>query len=146
MSLLENKNIMVEEDNEGFGIRYHTLCFLPWATAVFLMGNIALSGCAHTPVMGAPLDPAKLVDGIYEASYKGGPNKAVVRVTIQDQKIVHIEIVEHWQLMGKKAERPIIERIIAHQSTKVDAVSGATNSSRVIMNAVQRAVEKSYQK
>jgi uncharacterized protein with FMN-binding domain len=28
------------------------------------------------------------------------------------------------------------------QSTKVDAVSGATNSSRVIMNAVQAALEK----
>jgi uncharacterized protein with FMN-binding domain len=38
-----------------------------------------------------------------------------------------------------------VERIIAQQSTRVDAVSGATNSSRVIMNAVQRAIEKAYQ-
>ena len=139
-------NIGAEEDTAGLGIRYFTFHFLPWAIALFLIGNVALSGCAKTPVIGAPLDRAKLVDGVYEASYKGGPNKAIVKVTIQDQRIVHIEIVEHWQLMGKKAEQPIIERIIARQCTKVDAVSGATNSSRVIMNAVQKAVEKSYQK
>ena len=43
---------------------------------------------------------------------------------------------------GSKAESPIIKRIIENQSTDVDAVSGATNSSRVIMNAGQRAIEK----
>ncbi len=40
---------------------------------------------------------------------------------------------------------PILERIIETQSTRVDVVSGATNSSRVIMNAVQKAIEKAYQ-
>jgi uncharacterized protein with FMN-binding domain len=85
------------------------------------------------------------MDGVYEGSYKGGPNKALVKVTIKDNTIVHIQIVEHWALKGKKAELPILKRIIERQSTKVDAVSGATNSSRVIMNAVQRAIEKAYE-
>ena len=39
----------------------------------------------------------------------------------------------------------IPERIIENQSTDVNVVSGATNSSIVIMNAVQRAVENAYQ-
>ena len=86
----------------------------------------------------------KLMDGTYEGSYRGGPNKALVRVTIKDNRIAHIQIVEHWELRGKNAELTVVRNIIEQQSTGVDAVSGATNSSRVIMNAVQRAIEKAY--
>lgn len=88
----------------------------------------------------------KLVDGVYEGSYKGGPNKAVVKVTIEDQKIVGIEIVEHDAWKGKKAEPIIPQRIMENQSTAVDSVTGATNSITVIMNAVQKALEKAYGK
>jgi uncharacterized protein with FMN-binding domain len=105
---------------------------------------ILFAGCAATPKIGGSLEQRKLRAGTYEGVYRGGPNKAVVRVTIKDNSIVHIEIVEHWELMGKKAEFLTLKRIIEHQSTRVDAVSGATNSSLVIMNAVQRAVEKAY--
>ena len=101
--------------------------------------------CAETPITGIPLMHAQLIDGTYQGSYRGGPNKAIVRVTVKNGKIAHITIVEHQAWRGKKAEGPIVERIIAEQSTNVDAVSGATNSSRVIMNAVQNAVEKAYQ-
>ena len=111
----------------------------------FLISGMLLSGCAATPIIGEPVDHLKLKDGIYEGSYKGGPNRASVKVTIKHHSIVDIEIIEHQAWKGKKAEMPIVERIIASQSTKVDAVSGATNSSRVIMNAVHKAIEKAYQ-
>jgi len=48
--------------------------------------------------------------------------------------------------IGYRANSVIPARIVEKQSTDVDALSGATNSSHVIMNAVQRAVEKSYKK
>jgi len=115
---------------------------------LFMIGALLIGamllGCAQTPVIGAPVDHARLKDGTYEGSYRGGPNKASVQVTIKDNNIVNIEILQHQAWRGKKAETAIVERIIAHQSTKVDAVSGATNSSRVIMNAVQNAIEKAY--
>ncbi len=111
---------------------------------VVILFAVILLGCATTPMIGAPLDHKRLRDGIYEGSYQGGPNKALVEVTIKNGRIDHIEIVEHWALRGKKAELPVLRDIIEQQSTRVDAVSGATNSSRVIMNAVQRAVEKAY--
>lgn len=75
----------------------------------------------------------------------GGPNKAFVKVTIEDNKIIEIQITEHWTLKGQKADLIIPGRILENQRTDVDVVSGATNSSIVIMNAVQRAVEKAYQ-
>ena len=109
-----------------------------------ILFTILFSGCAATPIIGGPLAQKKLKAGTYEGVYRGGPNKAVVKVTIKNNKIVHIELVEHWELRGKEAESLTLKRIMEQQSTRVDAVSGATNSSLVIMNAVQRAVEKAY--
>jgi len=111
---------------------------------LLIFGTLFFS-CAPTAVIGGPVDSAKLVDGTYEGSDRGGPNKAVVEVTIKDNSIVNIQIIQHQAWRGVKAEETIVDRIIAQQSTRVDAVSGATNSSRVIMNAVQRAIEKAYQ-
>ena len=97
-------------------------------------------------ILGRPVEREKLVDGVYEGSYKAGPNKALVKVTIKDKRLVKIDIVKHRAWKGKKAESIIPMRIIEYQSTKVDVVTGATNSSRVIMNAVQKAIEKAYER
>jgi uncharacterized protein with FMN-binding domain len=97
-------------------------------------------------ILGRPVEREKLVDGVYEGSYKAGPNKALVKVTIKDKRLVKIDIVKHRAWRDKKAESIIPMRIIEYQSTKVDVVTGATNSSRVIMNAVQKAIEKAYER
>jgi uncharacterized protein with FMN-binding domain len=126
-------------------IRYHIRVNRPVGLGIaFVLLAILLAGCAATPMIGGPLEQRKLKAGTYEGVYMGGPNKAVVMVTIEDNRIAHIELVEHWALKGKKAESLTLKRIMEQQSTRVDAVSGATNSSLVIMNAVQRAVEKAY--
>ncbi len=104
-----------------------------------------LAGCQIAPLMGTPVVSEGLKDGVYEGEYRKGINKAVVKVTIADARIAEIELVKHTaSCIGKKANEIIPPRIVEHQSTRVDAVSGATNSSRVIMNAVQMAVEKAY--
>ena len=115
--------------------------FIFWTQVIFVF--LLFSSCAGVSKIGKPLTE-KLLDGIYEGSYSGFPNKAVVKVTIENNKIVDIEIVKHRELMGGKAEGIIPERIIEQQRTDVDVVTGATNSSLVIMNAVQKAVEKAY--
>ncbi len=50
--------------------------------------------------------------------------------------------MEHRTWKGGAAEGIIPRRIIETQSTRVDAVSGATMSSVAIMNAVEDAVRK----
>ena len=102
-------------------------------------------GCTMAPIRGAEIEQRRLVDGVYDGSYRHGPNSAMVRVTISGGKVVDIELIKHFaSWMGDKANEIIPQRIVAEQSTDVDAVSGATNSSRVIMNAVQDALEKAY--
>ena len=101
-------------------------------------------GCATTQKIGMKIDSNNITDGTYTGSFKGGPNYAEVKIVIENAKITNVLILEHDTWKGKKAEPIIPSRIIEEQSTDVDAVTGATNSSNVIMNAVQKAVEKSY--
>ena len=108
--------------------------------------NLLLASCTMAPVKGSVIEHERLVDGVYEGRYRHGLNSAVVKVTVAQGQIVDIEVVKHFaSWKGDKATEVIPQRIISEQSTEVDAVSGATNSSRVIMNAVQNAVEKGFE-
>lgn len=107
--------------------------------------TILVYGYTKTPVIGGSIDNEKLKDGIYEGNYTGWPVGASVLVTIRDKRIVNIEVVKHSTWRGKKAESIIPGRIIESQSTRVDALTGATKSSNVIMNAVEIAIKGAYQ-
>jgi uncharacterized protein with FMN-binding domain len=115
-----------------------------WKICVLTAILFWASGCKSAKVLGGPVDPARLTDGAYKGFSKGGPNSAEVEVTIKDRRIARVAILKHDAWKGKKADPVIPGRIVETQSTNVDAVSGATNSSHVIMNAVQDAIEKSY--
>ena len=56
-------------------------------------------------------------------------------------QIVNNELLEHINERGEKAES-IIDKIIEQQSIDVDAVTSATNSSKVIKQAVENALLK----
>lgn len=107
---------------------------------------LGIAGCKTAKVVGGPVDTKRLEDGTYKGSASFGPNKVRVSVTILDQRIVQVDILEHDAWKGHKADETIPKRIVEKQSTRVDAVTGATNSSNVIMNAAQNAIEKSYDK
>ena len=114
---------------------------------IFLLLVFLLSGCTFIPpLIGKRLDGEHLADGIYEGRYRSGPVKVVACVNIKNGRIIKIELLKHATWKGKLAETIIPDRIIQNQSTRVDAVSGATISSRVIMNAVQNAINKATQK
>ena len=110
------------------------------AINVFL---ILCMGCgAGKTLVGGPIPHTNLKDGTYNGMAANGPVRAKARVTINDRKIADIDLIEHRTWKGSAAEGIIPNRIIEKQSTKVDAVSGATLSSVAIMNAVEDAVKK----
>ena len=98
-------------------------------------------GCAAAKIVGGPILKNSLKDGIYDGKAKVGPVKVLARVTIQNQRITNISLLEHRTWKGGAAENIIPHKIIDEQSTKVDAVSGATVSSTAIMNAVHDAIQ-----
>lgn len=86
------------------------------------------------------MDASNVKDGVYEGEWDVGYIYAKVSVTVKDEKIETIQLLEHRNERGKKAE-VIVNRIVDQQKVKVDAVSSATNSSKVIMKAVENALE-----
>jgi uncharacterized protein with FMN-binding domain len=111
--------------------------------AVLLATAGAAGGCV-TDTRGGPVQPGELADGWWEGSASSFPNSARVRVAVEDGRVVDVVLLEHgasW--IGHDADEVIPTRIIEQQSTAVDAVTGATNSSHVIMNAVEQALERS---
>lgn len=103
---------------------------------------VLIAGCATATIVGGPIPVNTLRDGTYDGEARIGPVKATTKVTIQNQRIADILLVEHRNWKGGAAEKAIPQKIIQEQSTNVDAVSGATISSKAIMNAVEAAVQK----
>ena len=87
------------------------------------------------------VDISQVADGIYMGESETELVKVAVNVTVKDGKIENIDILKHECGKGKPAER-IIESIIQKNNVEVDAVSGATVSSRVIQDAVRTALRK----
>ncbi|MDD5999086.1 MAG: FMN-binding protein [Lachnospiraceae bacterium] len=71
------------------------------------------------------------------ADYKQAINRIQVRV--EDHEIAEIVLLKHITERGKSAES-ILSDMLDKQSVKVDAVSGATNSSKVIMKACENVL------
>lgn len=84
-------------------------------------------------------DLSKIPDGSYTGSYNAIMIAAKVRVDISDHVIKDIAILYHKNERGKKAE-VIVNEVKSAQSLKVDTITGATNSSKVILKAVQNAL------
>ena len=83
-----------------------------------------------------------LADGFYMGTGVGFAGNIKVSVEIRDKSIVGIDILEveaDDEAFFNRA-KGVIERILQSQSLDVDVVSGATYSSRGIINAVKNAL------
>lgn len=83
-------------------------------------------------------------DGSYEGSAKGFGGNVVVKVTVKNDKIEKIDLVDASKEDGSylASAKGVIKSILDKQSTDVDTVSGATFTSTGIINAVISALEK----
>jgi len=66
---------------------------------------------------------------------------ATVRVAISGHEIKSTEIVKHDHGKGKPAET-ITASVIENRFVEADVVSGATYSSKVILKAIENALNK----
>ena len=84
------------------------------------------------------------VHGIYYGEGTGMGGKIIVKIAIVGKQIISAEVISSHETKGisEKAIAGIPKEIIAAQSTKVDVVSGASNTSKGIMAAVADALSK----
>ena len=80
---------------------------------------------------------------MYEGTGKGNNGDITVEVTVEGGNIVSVVLKEHGETEGiyEAAEKGVVEEMIAGQTADVDTVSGATNTSKGIIEAVTAALE-----
>ena len=122
---------------------------------VWLMGLFVFSGAILTMVSGCALIRYKhkiastqinsvnletIKDGEYEGFYDVEYISAKVVVKVEDHKMVDIQLIEHKH--DRYSGEPMVQKVIDAQSLEVDAISGATNSCKTILKAIEIALTK----
>ena len=115
---------------------------IAWLVLTALM--LVACATARPPIPLGPVPDSGLADGVYQGKSEIFPCMAEVEIVIRDNRLVGVRMVRERSGLGGKAKEVIPGRIVQAQSTRVDAVSGATRSSRVIMEAVQNALDKAH--
>jgi len=85
------------------------------------------------------------MDGTYTGEATGYQPGMVVSVTIKDNIITSVEIIDHNEVSSRFWSTPVSlfpGWIVEAQSTEIDAISGATFTSVGIINAVNDALRK----
>ncbi|PRR82806.1 FMN-binding protein [Clostridium vincentii] len=106
--------------------------------------GIATSAAVTSSVEDSTSTSQTYKDGTYTGSASGFKGTTKISVTIANGKISSIDTVSKQDDSSyyNKAESKISNSIISEQSTSVDTVSGATYSSKGIINAVENALSK----
>lgn len=88
------------------------------------------------------IDLSKIADGVREGSFSLSDISCKVKVTVRNNKIESVEIVENaTNDLAKKAEK-VAGNVLAAQSLQVECVTGATATSKAILKAVENALKK----
>ena len=88
-------------------------------------------------------DLSQIGDGTFSGTFDATLISADVDVTVENHRIIGITIINHHHGRGSaiEAEAVIYDVVLAQSIEGIDAISGATNSSKVILIAIQNALE-----
>jgi uncharacterized protein with FMN-binding domain len=129
---------MLQEDDmpKVGGIAIILVCA---AAGLWLTGCSGLQQIEALTVADIPFGAVR--DGRYQGSQRNFPVTAKVAVTVENGKITGIELLRHFHGPGHGADE-IVGRVMAKQSLQVDAVTGATYSSKVVLKAIESALKR----
>jgi len=85
------------------------------------------------------VDISKIPDGTYTGTHDFKIVAADVSVEVRDGRIVSIDILRHTTSRGSLGEA-VVDAVLEKQSLDVDAVTGATASSKAILKAIENAL------
>lgn len=104
-----------------------------------------LSACGSTGSSTATSTAASATaaSGVYEGSSVGMQGTVTVSMTVEDGKISNVELTECHETpaVASVAMERLPQQMVEHQTTKLDAVTGATLASNAIMRAASAAAE-----
>ena len=126
----------------GFGVLLVVL-LIAYGVFVIAMGP---QFAEQTRVRNMPINDialSRVADGVYQGDFTYGKFTYMLEVVVRDHVIEDIQILANREesKYAKKAE-VVVERVLQAQSLEVDAVSGATTTSKALLKAMERALSK----
>ena len=88
------------------------------------------------------VDLGQVKDGAYHGDYAYGGFTYEVAVTVADHRINDIAVVKNRTTSPAKKAEGALKRVLEQQRNDVDAVSGATTTSKALLKAVENALTK----
>lgn len=107
---------------------------------------VILLGCASQEVMRVRQMPIQninlnnVVDGEYVGAFAYSGFEYKVKTTVSAHRIAAIEILQNRNTRHARKAEGVLGKIVQHQTPNVDAVSGATTTSKAIMKAVENSL------
>ena len=119
------------------------------ATGVFVILLIgAMVGCNNAEVKAVRamsinhVDLASVRNGTYLGDFAYSGFDYQVQVTVAGHQIKDVVTVKNRHTRQAKMAEGVLPRILDQQKNDVDAVSGATTTSKALLKAVERALTK----
>lgn len=119
------------------------LALAGWGIMVKAKKTLASIDTEHAAI--EQVDLSSITDGVYRGTCGSIPVFVDLQVTVKEHAIKDITIKKQRNGKGYDAKETL-QRILQEQSPKVNAVSGATMTSKCIMNATHRALKKPTKK
>lgn len=90
------------------------------------------------------VDLSRIPNGIFNGGFTYSDFTYEVAVYITDRRITDVKILSNRDTKYAKKAEGVIERVLQAQSPKVDAISGATTTSKAILKAIENALTETF--
>lgn len=87
----------------------------------------------NIPIAGIP-------DGEYRGSFRYGNFTYEVATTVYNGRITDIKILKNRRLKYARMAEQVVERVLQKQRLDVDAISGATTTSKALLKAIENSL------
>lgn len=114
--------------------------------AAFILIWLGLPKLRTAGAIGSNISTANLKDGVYRGEAKGFAARIVSEVKINNGNVIEINVIDHHESKGWYDEVFMVlpREIIKKQSLEVDAISGATKTSKGLIRSIESALKKAY--
>ncbi len=112
---------------------------------ILVAGGFALfmiSGLSDTEQFIIGSIDTDIPDGTYQGEYNGGRFSNKVAVTVNNKKIIKIDVIKAVTLEREDVTQKLIGDVIISQSTQVDEISGATVTAKAYLRSIENALEQ----
>ena len=116
------------------------LTMLIYAVYIFFLAPIVSERVAVRNIEFEDIDLTLVADGDYLGVFEAGGYPYEVEVSVTGHRIMKINVINNRSGEHAQKAEEVTERIIADQSLQVDAISGATTTSKALIKAVENAL------